>query len=197
MSAVHRPTRRGRRILVGLLSSSLLVVAGCAAKGIEREKKFLAEHGTLDAEWQIRDEANKKTHTYVLLRTGATHETYEIVATDGQRNVKREHAGGIDATGCYLTMHGPTTPWILQKGLGGLEDAPVSNEKIRTACLEYKDTGAWMFIPEKDRKAAEPPPPPPEVPATPPEGMTPDGATPEGGATTPEDKGDVKSALPL
>ncbi len=169
-----------------------LGLSACASDGAARTKKLLSQHGTIDAEWQIRDDANKTTFTYVLLRTkSGVHETYEITKVDRQGAVGYEQAGGIDGTGCFLLAYGPTTPWI--KGLGpeSMEGVTQSGDKSRTRCLEYKDNKGWDYIPSKDRKAAEPPPPPPPAPADPPA----DG-TGEPADSAASDPGAVKSALP-
>lgn len=179
--------RHTKSVSSALFMGSMILGACALPDDTERTKNVLKKYGTLEAEWQVRDEANKKTHTYVLLRNQRnSFETYEIVATDNQRRVTREMVGGIDGTGCFLLEAGKTTPWILQKPPETLEDAMPSGDKTRTACLEYKDTGAWQFIPEKDRKAAEPPPPEPK-PAAP----APDAGTPDAGTS-----GGVESALP-
>ncbi len=164
---------------------------GCSVPNETRKtKRLLESYGTIEGEWELRDEAAKKTYTYVLLKneTGRI-ETHEIVATDGERKVVREQAGGIDSTGCFLYGEGTTSYWIQQLPPEALEGAETSGDRTRTMCLEYKDTPGWTFIPAAARKAAEPPPPPTPPPAVP--GA--DAGTPDGGAGTPDD---VPSALP-
>lgn len=179
------------------LGACAVVVAACAVpNATKRMKKDLTQHGSIDAEWEIRDDAEEKTYTYVMLRTeGNVHETYVITALDGQRNVTRDHVGGIDGTGCYLLEAGITTKWIAQLPPEALQETTKSGAKTRTACLEYKGNPGWLLIPPKDRKAAEPPPPPPPPKPT----VSPDMGTSDAGSTPEapkEDKGDVKSAIP-
>lgn len=171
------------------LAIAAAVVACKIPNATDSMKKVLQEHGTIDGEWEVRDDAEEKTYTYVLLRnkTG-THETYEIVATDGQRNVTREMIGGIDGTGCFLLPEGMTSKWVMNQPPEVLEQTRVSGEKTYTRCLEYKGTEGWAQIPAKDRKAAEPPPPPPK-PAVSPDAGTPDAGTPDAGE---DDKGEVE-----
>lgn len=183
-----------RRILMG--AAVALVAAACAVpNATQRMKKDLARHGTIDAEWEIRDDAAEQTHTYVMLRAeSGVHETYVITASDGQRSVNREHVGGIDGTGCYLLDPGITTTWVAQLPPEALQETTKSGDKTRTRCLEYKNGPGWTYIPAKDRKAAEPPPPPPPPkPTTSPDMGSTNGAPP---AAKPEDKGEVKSAIP-
>lgn len=180
-----------RHLSVALVALFAIACSGPTAK----TKNLLTKHGTIDAEWEVRDEAKKSTHTYVLLRTkSGTHELYELVVVDSERKVARELIGGIDGTGCYLMPSANTTPWVLSLGPEAMEDARPSGDKTRTKCLEYKEMKAWSFIPEADRKAAEPPPPPPK-PA-----VSPDAGTADGGAEEPakaEDPGAVKDPLGL
>lgn len=169
----------------------LALVAG-ACSGTERMKKELSDYGKIDGEWEIRDDANKKTLTYVMVRTkSGLYETYEIAATDGQHAVDREQVGGIDGTGCYITTYGLTSAWIMGKPPETLQNTTKSGDNTRTRCLEYKDTAGWNFIPAKDRKAAEPPPPKPKP--------TPPATGPDAGTSAPDmgSPGEVKSALPL
>lgn len=174
---------------LGALTLTALIFAGCAG-GAESEKRMLAKHGTIDAEWEVRNDAEKKALTYMMLRTSSgVHELYEVTVMDGKSAAAREQVGGIDGTGCFLLPAGLSSAWILGKGAEVLEGTTQSGDKTRTRCLEYKDTGAWMFIPEKDRKAAEPPPPPPPAPPT---------SGPDAGSAPEADAGNgaVKSALP-
>ena len=188
-----------RRYLVGFgVAGVALIVAACAVpNATKRMKKDLANHGTIDAEWEIRDDEAEKTYTYVMLRAeSAVYETYVITASDGQRNVTRDQVGGIDGTGCYLLENGITTKWVAQLPQEALQETTKSGSKTRTKCLEYKDGPGWAFIPEKDRKAAQPPPPPPPPKPT---MLDQDMGGADGGPAAPaaeEDKGAVESAIP-
>lgn len=187
--SAHHHRRLFGAVFSSLIMGALTVTACSFPDATEDMKKVLSEHGSIDAEWQIRDEENQKTYTYVLLRNkSGTHETYEIIATDRQQTVQREQIGGIDANGCFLTAQALTTRWIMERAPELVEEAPPGGAKIQTACLEYQDTPAWSFVPEEDRKAAEPPPPPPETPATDADAGT--TAEPE------PDAGSVESAFP-
>ncbi len=185
-------------LLIGLAFGTFSIGA-CAFDGTKKAKQTLSQYGTIEAEWQIRDEEEKKTYTYVMLHTKSDrYETYEIVATDGRRATEREHAGGIDADGCYLTPYGMNTRWIAALPTGALEEATKSGDETRTPCLEYEEKEAWQFVPAEDRKAAQPPPPPPPSPSAGPDAGTPDGGT--GGAdagSEDPDASNVESALPL
>ena len=186
MAVPRRPRCAVRAPLALMLLGSIGLGACALPDDTDKTKKLLQKYGTIEAEWQVRDEANKKTYTYLLLRNQrGTFETHEIAASDVQRKVLREQAGGIDSNGCFLYEHGKTTPWVTQRGPEILASTSMSGDKMRTACLEYQETAAWQFVPEKDRKAAEPPPPEPAKPAAGPDAGTP-GGTPE----------EVKSAMP-
>ena len=183
------------RALPGILLLSLCA-AGCGFSGTDRMKKTLERHGSIEAEWEIVEEG-KPRYTYVMLRTPKNiHETYEIIAPGGKAEVTYEHVGGIDGTGCYLTAAGRNTQWIMRLDPEALKDAVPRGDKMRTPCLEYKGTQGWRFIPEKDRLVAEPPPPKPEPKPPAPDAGTTDPSAPTT-PTEPEDKGDVKSAMPM
>lgn len=188
----------GAALLCGVAVGAVTVGA-CSLNGTKKAKEVLSRYGTIEAEWQIRDEEAGETYSYVMIGTeSGRHETYEIVAKDGRQETRRELAGGIDANGCYITAHGMTTRWISGLPAEALEDAEKSPDETRTACLEYKDKAAWQFVPAEDKKAAEPPPPPPKNPS-PDAGSSDAGGSDTGMLEEPEadEESDVDSALPL
>ena len=191
-----------RTVVVGLSLVTLVAVACSITDMTTKEKNYLNRFGTIEAEWEERNDAEEKTHTYILLRNeSGRFETHEIVSVDGRREIERELIGGIDATGCFLLPNAMSTPWIEKQTAEVLEDSRKSGERTRTACLEYKETEAWNYVPAEDRKAAEPPPPEPkETPAPGPDAGTSDAggtdSTTEPSASEEEEGDSIDSVLP-
>jgi hypothetical protein len=137
----------------GILSTvSVAFAQGCTLFVDQRDRAVarLAETGTVEARWEVREEQSKVTHTFVLVRSGERRVLWDVIRTDGYRSVNLEQAGGVGAGGCFLFRRGTMGVgplWLTHDGRVVQTAARRStSEQVTTTCAEYEGTPAAPLV---------------------------------------------------